>query len=106
MMDGLISVLGPDIDMLLEFVSEISTTHFDHGVKPEYFQQLGQAVREVLQGMLGERWSNSTEEAWTRVFDEIAEEMARTVVKEMAGNRPTSYISSACTGIHIAHRRE
>ena len=89
MMDGLISALGPDIDMLLEFVSEVSTRHFDHGVKPEYFQQLGQAVREVLQRMLGERWSDGTEEAWTRVFDDIADEMARTAVKELAVKRPT-----------------
>ena len=90
MMDGLISALGPDIDMLLEFVSEISTRHFDHGVKPEYFQQRGQAVREVLQGILGKSWSNSIEEAWTRVFDDISEEMTRIAVKELAVKGPAS----------------
>ena len=90
MLDGLISALGPDIDMLLGFVSEISTRHFDHGVRPECFQQLGQAVREVLQGILGKSWSNSIAEAWTRVFDDISEEMARIAVKELAVKGPTT----------------
>ena len=90
MLDGLVSALGPDIDMLLGYLSEVSTKYIDHGVKPEFFQQLGQAAREVLRGMLGNKWTNSTEEAWTRVFDDISEEMARTAVKELAVKRAAS----------------
>jgi hypothetical protein len=80
MIGSTIAVLGPDTESLKEVLSEMGSKNMRDGFKPEYFQHLGQAFREVLQGTLGELWMRREDEAWEDFFAEVTLEITKAVV--------------------------
>jgi hemoglobin-like flavoprotein len=79
MIEGTYALLGPDIDLLEEFLSDLGRRHVSYGVKPRYFQYLGQAFREVLKDILGDLWTDEIDRAWEAVFREITAEMTKSM---------------------------
>jgi hemoglobin-like flavoprotein len=83
MIQGTFGLLGPDVDLLEEFLFDLGRRHTSYGVKPEYFQYLGQAFQEVLKDILGDMWTDKIDRAWEAVFYEITAEITRSMAPEL-----------------------
>jgi hypothetical protein len=79
MIHGTFGLLGPDVDLLEDFLFDLGHRHQSYGVKPEYFQYLGQAFQEVLKDILGDLWTDQIDVAWETVFHEITTEITKSI---------------------------
>lgn len=57
MLDGVLSLLGPNVDMLEEILGQLGQRHMRFVVKNEYFPLLGDAVREALSSIIGDKFT-------------------------------------------------
>jgi hemoglobin-like flavoprotein len=64
MLDQVLSLMGPDMETLVEFLETLGERHTNLGVKKEYFLMLSDAVRESLAEMLGDAFSPQDDTAW------------------------------------------
>lgn len=80
MMDGVLMLLGPDVELLEKILGKLGRRHERHGVKKEYFPLLGDAIRETLASINGDNFTDEADAAWKEVFGELSAE----IVKSMA----------------------
>lgn len=79
--DGILSLLGPDHEMLEALLSDQGQRHLRMGVKPEHISLLGDASREVLSQILPkEKWNIDTDNAWKELFSELTTIMVKSMV--------------------------
>jgi hemoglobin-like flavoprotein len=71
-LDGVLNLLGPDIDMIVQVMAGLGKRHQRHGVKKEHFPMLGLAIRDTLAEIMKENWTDKLESAWIEVFDELS----------------------------------
>ena len=81
MIDSVLSLLGPDTEMLDELLSHLGERHLRLGVKVEYFPILEKAISKALGNILGKKWTKDRSEAWFEVFKELSNEIAKGMVK-------------------------
>ena len=60
--------LGPDMDMLEDFLADLGQRHMRHGVKPKHFRILAKVFIERLAMLLGPSWTLNHTAAWVDVF--------------------------------------
>lgn len=77
MLDTALQMLGPDIELLTEILSELGTKHVRYGVKPEMFQTMGECLMVTLEQVLGDAFDSATREAWLETYAEISQDMIR-----------------------------
>lgn len=70
MLDGAVSMLGPDMDMVQEILIQLSQLH---GIKVEYFLLFGDSIREALSAIIGESFSKETDAAWKTFFSYLSQ---------------------------------
>jgi hemoglobin-like flavoprotein len=71
-LDGVLNLLGPDIDMIVQVMAGLGKRHQRLGVKKEHFPLLGLAIRNTLEDIMKENWTKTLEDAWIEVFDELS----------------------------------
>jgi len=75
MIDTALNMLGPDIELLTEIMTELGQKHVKYGVKPEYFPKMGVALVETLEELLGDSWTNPVKEAWVETYEALSGDM-------------------------------
>jgi Globin len=75
MIDTALNMLGPDIELLTEIMTELGQKHVKYGVKPEYFPKMGIALLGTLEELLGEAWTEPVKEAWIETYAALSNDM-------------------------------
>ena len=68
MLDQTLSLVGPDMETLVEFLETLGEKHSLHGVKAKYFTYMCDSVREVLSIKLGDKYSPEDDDAWKELL--------------------------------------
>lgn len=82
MIDTSLNMLGPDIELLTEIMSELGKKHIVYGVKPEMFPIMGDALVWTLKEKLGDAFKNEHEESWKETYDALSSDMIRAMVSK------------------------
>jgi hemoglobin-like flavoprotein len=69
MLDQALSLVGPDMETLVEFLETLGERHSRLGVKKKYFTYLSDSVREVLSTVLGNKYSPDDDDAWKELLE-------------------------------------
>jgi len=78
--DGVLALLGPDIETLEILLSEQGARHVRMGVKPEHLPLLGDACREALSEIIPEdKWTPDVDASWKELFSELTAEMVKSM---------------------------
>jgi Globin len=80
MFDGVLGLLGPDLDCAEEMLQLCAKRHVKFGVKPKHFGSLNVAVRQALKRAMGAAYSADMDEAWKEVLSETS----KTIIRAMA----------------------
>lgn len=76
MLDSALNLLGPDIALLTEIITELGAKHERYGVRPEMFRVMGEALMDMLEKVLGpEEFTAATREAWKEIYAELSNDM-------------------------------
>lgn len=80
MFDGVLGLVGPDLDYVEEILQRYAKYHVELGVKPNHFGSLNVAVRQALKHTMGSAYSDEMDEAWKEVLSETS----KTIIRAMA----------------------
>jgi hypothetical protein len=80
MFDGVLGLLGPDLDCAEEMLQQCAKRHVKFGVKPKHFGSLNVAVRQSLKRLMGLAYTTEMDEAW----NEVLTETSKTIIRAMA----------------------
>lgn len=81
MLDTVMSMLGPDSELLTEVLSGLGKRHIQYGVKPSFFPYMGVAIIDSLHELLGDSiWNVEVEKAWTVVYEELSHEITKSIL--------------------------
>lgn len=75
MIDTALNMLGPDVELLTEIMTELGQKHVKYGVKPEYFPKMGVALVETLAELLGDRFTEPVRAAWIVTYNALSGDM-------------------------------
>ncbi len=75
-------MLGPDIELLTEIMTELGTKHVVYGVKPDMFPIMGDALVWTLKEMLGDKFTEESEESWKETYGALSADMIRSMVSK------------------------
>jgi methyl-accepting chemotaxis protein len=81
MIDTALNMLGPDIELLTEIMTELGLKHVRYGVKPEMFPIMGDALLHTLEATLKSSFTGPVKEAWVEVYSALSQDMIRAQVK-------------------------
>lgn len=87
MLDTALNMLGPDIELLTEIMTELGVKHIRYGVKPEMFPMMGESLIYTLEESLKEEFTGAVKESWLEVYKALSQDMIRAMAKH---NRRTS----------------
>lgn len=82
MIDTSLNMLGPDIELLTEIMTELGTKHVVYGVKPEMFPIMGDALIWTLREVLADKFQDENERAWKETYNALSADMVRAMVKK------------------------
>jgi hemoglobin-like flavoprotein len=75
MIDCVIALLGPDLDILTDQLYDLGKRHINYGVKAEHLPVMGKAVIYSLEIMLGSKFSMDDMRDWATVFKLMSDKM-------------------------------
>jgi methyl-accepting chemotaxis protein len=82
MIDTALNMLGPDIELLTEIMTELGVKHVRYGVKPEMFPIMGDALIHTLEETLkADDFTEPIKEAWIEVYKALSQDMIRAQVQ-------------------------
>jgi methyl-accepting chemotaxis protein len=81
MLDTALNMLGPDIELLTEIMTELGTKHVRYGVKPEMFPIMGDALMHTLETTLKGDFTDAVRDAWKETYSALSQDMIRAQVK-------------------------
>jgi hemoglobin-like flavoprotein len=88
-LDKVVDMLGPDLDMLTEILLELGDEHKERGVKTEWFPIMGVALLECMADMLGPKiFSTETKQCWLEVYKAITDIIILGYSTERKGEQP------------------
>ena len=79
MLDQALSLVGPDMETLVEFLETLGERHSRVGVKKKYFTYLSDGFREVLATTLGDNYTSDDDAAWRELLNFLAANITRTM---------------------------
>jgi hemoglobin-like flavoprotein len=82
MIDTALNMLGPDIELLTDIMTELGKKHVSYGVKPDMFPIMGDALIYMLRDVLGDEFTDATEEAWKETYGALSADMIRSMVSK------------------------
>lgn len=78
MIDRALGMLGPDIELLTEILSDLGKKHVKYGVKPEYFPSMGRALLETIADNLHEdQFTEDIRADWLEIYTALSYDMIR-----------------------------
>jgi hemoglobin-like flavoprotein len=77
MIDTALNMLGPDIELLTEMLTELGIKHVRYGVKPEMFPIMGDALMHTLTKTLESDFTEDIKESWVIVYSALSQDMIR-----------------------------
>jgi hemoglobin-like flavoprotein len=81
MIDTALNMLGPDIELLTEIMTELGIKHVRYGVTPEMFPIMGDALIHTLESTLKDDFTEPVKAAWVEVYSALSQDMVRAQVK-------------------------
>jgi hemoglobin-like flavoprotein len=81
MIDTALNMLGPDIELLTEIMTELGLKHVRYGVTPEMFPIMGDALIHTLETTLKDDFTDPIREAWIETYSALSQDMIRAQVK-------------------------
>jgi methyl-accepting chemotaxis protein len=81
MIDTALNMLGPDIELLTEIMTELGIKHVRYGVKPEMFPIMGDALNHTLETTLKGSFTEPIKESWIETYKALSQDMVRAQVK-------------------------
>lgn len=63
------------LDTVVDDIRSLAVRHNKYGAKKEHYAVVGECLLWTLKEGLGERWNRETEEAWTAVYEVLANAM-------------------------------
>lgn len=76
--DSVVALLGPDVDLLEELLTEQGARHKRLGVRPTQIPFMGDACREALSEIFpNDVWTTEMDKAWQDLFREISNIMIK-----------------------------
>ncbi|CAB9528302.1 Leghemoglobin Lb120 [Seminavis robusta] len=83
MLDRALNMLGPDVELLGEILSDLGKKHARMGVKESYFPFMGEALIETLRETLGaSTFTPEIEASWKAVYDGLSTAMIKAMHSE------------------------
>ena len=76
MLDTVIEMLGPNIDLVTEMLGDLGAKHKKYGVHPKLFDRMGTCLLTVLEELLGHQFDDATREAWQETYAKMSQDMA------------------------------
>ena len=70
---------GEAPDAVHPYLRRLALVHIAHGVQPEDFRPMGQALIDTMREMLGERFPEGADTAWKEAYAFMAREMMRSM---------------------------
>lgn len=78
MIDTALGLLGPDIELLTEIMTELGTKHVLYGVKPTMFPIMGECLVAALEDLLPKaKFTPLVKESWRDVYSALADDMMK-----------------------------
>ena len=77
MIDTAINMLGPDIELLTEIMTELGVKHVRYGVKPHMFPVMGEALIHTLSVTLVDEMTDDAVEAWRKTYGALSSDMIK-----------------------------
>jgi hemoglobin-like flavoprotein len=81
MIDTALDMLGPDIELLTEIMTELGVKHVRYGVKPEMFAIMGESLVHTLETTLKGDFTDPIREAWIETYSALSQDMIRAQIK-------------------------
>jgi methyl-accepting chemotaxis protein len=81
MIDTALNMLGPDIELLTEIMTELGIKHVRYGVTAEMFPIMGDALLHTLESTLKDDFTEPVKAAWVEVYSALSQDMVRAQVK-------------------------
>jgi hemoglobin-like flavoprotein len=79
MLDQALSLVGPDIETLVEFLETLGERHARLGVRKKYFTHFCDSVREVLATLLDDKYTVDDDTAWKVLLEFLAAEISKSI---------------------------
>lgn len=79
MLDGALSMLGPDADTLSEILDDLGKRHVKYGVKAQFYPFMGHAIVHAL-SVLHDDWNVTLQDAWVEVYDHLCADIMRSTL--------------------------
>lgn len=76
MFDSAVDMLGPNIEILTEILTELGQKHVKYGVKLEYYPAMGIALIDAVR-RIDKQFTKATEIAWREVYNSISLDMSK-----------------------------
>lgn len=70
---------GEAPEAVYPYLRRLALVHIAHGVQPDHFRPMGQALIDTMREMLGERFPKGAETAWEEAYAFMAREMMRSM---------------------------
>lgn len=78
MLDSALHMLGPDIELLTDIMTDLGAKHVGYGVKPNLFIIMGDCLLEVLEDLLPEgKFTPSVKNSWKLVYGALAADLMK-----------------------------
>ncbi|WP_461092201.1 globin domain-containing protein [Spirosoma gilvum] len=61
--------------ILTQEISQLATRHAGYGIKPEHYEEVGEALLWTLEKGLGKDWNPAIEQAWAACYHTLAKAM-------------------------------
>lgn len=75
MLDAAVDLLGPDLKALEETLIQLGAKHVGHGILPEHYPIVGEALLKTLATGLGDAFTPELESSWGGVYGFITKSM-------------------------------
>ena len=75
MIDTALNMLGPDIELLTEIMTELGTKHIRFGVTEDMFPHMGVALIYTIKETLKDDFNDSLEAHWLEVYEALSGDM-------------------------------
>jgi hemoglobin-like flavoprotein len=81
MIDTALNMVGPDIELLTEIMTELGVKHVRYGVTPEIFPIMGDALLHTLETTLKGDFTDPIRDAWVEIYKALSQDMIQAQVK-------------------------
>lgn len=91
--DAILSALGPDEELLSEVIAETGEKHCQRGLSPDHFTLLCRSLLQVLEKIMGDKWTADIQAAWSQIIHCVSAEITKNMQKRTKETCQTCHIA-------------